>query len=64
MVNRVLLHISNTDRALLDYCKKTGGYWWEAYSPIAHGEALKNEQITAMAAKYGVSGGAVHPLCA
>lgn len=27
----------------------------EAYSPIAHGEALKNPAITAMAEKYGVS---------
>ena len=54
MVNQVLLHISNTDRALLDYCKNQG-ILVEAYSPIAHGEALKNEQITAMAAKYGVS---------
>ena len=54
MVNQILLHISNTDRALLDYCKNLG-ILVEAYSPIAHGEALKNEQITAMAAKYGVS---------
>lgn len=27
----------------------------EAYSPVAHGEALKNESIAAMASKYGVS---------
>ena len=27
----------------------------EAYSPVAHGEALKNEQIAKMAEKYGVS---------
>ena len=27
----------------------------EAYSPVAHGEALKNEEIAEMAAKYGVS---------
>ena len=27
----------------------------EAYSPIAHGEALKNPIITELAAKYGVS---------
>ena len=27
----------------------------EAYSPIAHGEALKNPAIAAMAQKYGVS---------
>ena len=27
----------------------------EAYSPVAHGEALKNEKIGEMAKKYGVS---------
>ena len=27
----------------------------EAYSPIAHGEALKNPAIAAMAQKYGVT---------
>lgn len=27
----------------------------EAYSPIAHGEALKNPKIAQMAGKYGVS---------
>lgn len=27
----------------------------EAYSPVAHGEALKNEKIAEMAKKYGVS---------
>lgn len=31
------------------------GHPVEAYSPIAHGEALKNPAITAMAVKYGVS---------
>ena len=27
----------------------------EAYSPVAHGEALKNKKIADMAEKYGVS---------
>ena len=27
----------------------------EAYSPVAHGEALKNKAIAAMAEKYGVT---------
>ena len=62
MVNQVLLHISNTDRALLDYCKNQG-ILVEAYSPIAHGEALKNEQITGGKVRR-IPGGAVHPLCA
>ena len=54
MVNQILLHISNTDKDLVDYCKEQN-IQVEAYSPIAHGEALKNPAITAMAEKYGVS---------
>lgn len=54
MVNQILLHISNTDLELMDYCESQG-ILVEAYSPIAHGEVLKNPEITAMAAKYGVS---------
>ena len=52
MVNQILLHISNTDLALLDYCREQG-IQMEAYSPIAHGEALKNPAIAEMAKKYG-----------
>ena len=54
MVNQILLHISNTDKDLVDYCKEQN-IQVEAYSPIAHGEALKNPAINAMAEKYGVS---------
>ncbi len=54
MVNQILLHISNTDLALLDYCREQG-IQVEAYSPIAHGEALKNPAIAEMAKKYGVT---------
>ena len=54
MVNQILLHISNTDIALLDFCKAQG-IQVEAYSPIAHGEALKNPAIAEMAQRYGVS---------
>lgn len=54
MVNQILLHIGNTDEALLDFCRAEG-ILAEAYSPIAHGEALKNPAIAAMAEKYGVS---------
>ena len=53
-VNQILLHISNTDKALVDYCKEQN-IQVEAYSPIAHGEALKNPAIAAMAQKYGVT---------
>lgn len=54
MVNQVLCHISNTPLELIGYCQKKG-IVMEAYSPVAHGEALKNEKIVAMAEKYGVS---------
>lgn len=54
MVDQILLHISNTDMGLLDTCR-TQDILVEAYSPIAHGEALKNPMIAEMAAKYGVS---------
>lgn len=54
MVNQILTHISNTPLELIDFCK-ANGIQCEAYSPIAHGEALKNKAIADMAAKYGVS---------
>ena len=54
MVNQILLHITNTDLALVDFCRKNN-IRVEAYSPIAHGEALKNPAIARMAEKYGVS---------
>lgn len=54
MVNQILLHITNTDIPLLHYCQDKN-ILVEAYSPIAHGEALKNPAITQMAAKYGVT---------
>ena len=54
MVNQVLCHISNTPFELIDYCQSKG-IVMEAYSPVAHGEALKNPAIRDMAEKYGVS---------
>ena len=54
MVNQVLCHISNTPLELIDYCQSKG-IVMEAYSPVAHGEALKNERIAEIAKKYGVS---------
>ncbi len=53
-VNQILAHISNTPLKLIDYCKNKG-ILVEAYSPIAHGEALKNKSIKEMADKYNVS---------
>lgn len=54
MINQILCHISNTPLELVDYCQKNG-IAVEAYSPIAHGEILEQEDIKAMAAKYGVT---------
>ena len=54
MVNQILCHIANTPLELIEWCASQG-ILTEAYSPVAHGEALKNESIVAMAQKYGVS---------
>ncbi len=54
MVNQILLHITGTDLALMEFCRQEG-IQVEAYSPIAHGEALKIPAIADMAKKYGVS---------
>ncbi len=54
MVNQVLCHISNSPLALIDYCQEKG-IVMEAYSPVAHGEALKNKAIVDMANRYGVT---------
>lgn len=54
MANQILAHIGNTPIELMDYCQQKN-ILVEAYSPIAHGEALKNQTIADMAEKYGVS---------
>ena len=54
MVNQILAHISNTPKDLIHYTQDKG-ILVEAYSPIGHGEILKNEEITGIAKKYGVS---------
>jgi diketogulonate reductase-like aldo/keto reductase len=54
MVNQILTHVGNTPMELIRFCQDSG-IVVEAYSPIAHGEALRNEQIAAMADKYSVS---------
>ena len=54
MVNQVLAHVSNTPFELIEYTQSKG-ILVEAYSPIAHGEMLKNQEITTIAEKYGVS---------
>ncbi|MCI7211257.1 MAG: aldo/keto reductase [Ruminococcus bromii] len=52
-VNQILTHISNTPLELIKLCAENG-ILCEAYSPIAHGEALKNRVIDETAAKYNV----------
>ena len=54
MVNQVLCHITNSPLELIDYCHNKG-IAMEAYSPVAHGEAMKIAAIADMAKKYGVS---------
>lgn len=54
MVNQILVHISNTPTDLIRYTQDKG-LLVEAFSPIAHGELLKNREVTDMAERYGVS---------
>lgn len=53
-VNQILAHISSTPLKLIDYCKSKD-ILVEAYSPIAHGEALKNKAIKEIVDKYNKS---------
>jgi diketogulonate reductase-like aldo/keto reductase len=54
MVNQILAHISNTPLDLIQY-SQSKGMLVEAYSPVAHGELLKNTQVSRIAEKYSVS---------
>jgi diketogulonate reductase-like aldo/keto reductase len=54
MVNQVLAHISNTPFDLIKYTQDND-ILVEAYSPVAHGELMKNQKVVRMAEKYGVS---------
>ncbi|MDO6847838.1 aldo/keto reductase [Priestia megaterium] len=54
MVNQILAHVSNTPLELIEFCQKKG-ILVEAYSPIAHGAVLGNEEVKVIADKYGVS---------
>lgn len=51
MVNQLLVHVGNTPSNLIEYCRKHG-ILVEAYSPVAHGEILKNEELSRIADKY------------
>lgn len=54
MVNQILAHISNTPFDLIQYTQNRG-LLVEAYSPMGHGELMKNKHVAAIADKYKVS---------
>ena len=54
MVNQILAHISNTPAELIKYSQDKG-ILIEAYSPVAHGELMKNKEVLKIAERYGVS---------
>ena len=54
MVNQILAHISNTPKELIQYTQDKG-ILVEAYSPVAHGELMKNQDVINIAEKYGVT---------
>lgn len=54
MINQILAHVTNTPTDLIEYCK-VNDILVEAYSPIGHGEILKNEDLKKMAEQYNVS---------
>jgi diketogulonate reductase-like aldo/keto reductase len=54
VVNQILVHISNTPKELIQYSQEKE-MLVEAYSPIGHGELLKNREIAAIAERYHVS---------
>ncbi|GAA2757239.1 aldo/keto reductase [Actinopolymorpha rutila] len=53
-VNQLLVHVGNTPAELIAYCESKG-ILVEAYSPIAHGEILKNADVAAIAERYSVT---------
>ncbi len=54
MVNQILVHISNTPHELIQHTQDKG-ILVEAYSPVAHGELLKNQGVAEIARAYGVT---------
>lgn len=53
-VNQILCHVGNTPLDLIDYCTRND-ILVEAYSPVAHGEMLRNARLAEIADSYGVS---------
>ena len=54
MVNQILAHVSNIPKELIEYSQEKG-ILVEAYSPVAHGELMKNQEVKKIAEKYGVT---------
>ncbi|UZR96449.1 aldo/keto reductase [Chondrinema litorale] len=54
MVNQILAHIGKTPTSLIQYCQDQN-ILVEAYSPIAHGVLMHNEEVLAVAKKYNVT---------
>ena len=53
-VNQILAHAANMPTKLINFCKDNG-IVVEAYSPIAHGAALRIPALVDMAQQYGVT---------
>lgn len=53
-VNQILSHIGNVPFDLMEYCESQE-ILLEAYSPIAHGQVLKDKTVQELAVKYAVS---------
>lgn len=53
-VNQILTHVGNVPFDLIEYCQREG-ILLETYSPIAHGQVLKDKTIQELAKKYAVS---------
>ena len=54
MVNQILVHVGSTPFDVIDYSQRKD-ILVEAYSPVAHGAALNNRDLAAMAERYDVS---------
>ena len=54
MINQVLAHVGQTPFDIIDFCNKEN-ILVEAYSPIAHGEANRIEEVQKLAEKYNKS---------
>lgn len=54
VVNQVLIHIGQVPNDIIDFCQ-ANDIVIEAYSPVAHGEILKREDVREIADKYDVS---------